>query len=354
MLSHMDNWSMYGGDTSYMLNGVFAEAGGTGFALVNDPDGISTGKALRFQSSAFAVATLRYVPAVAAAILGFCQRIWMNILPQSSVDRPTLISWRNSLNVEIAYLRLETTGRLTFSDTPGGGTTTIETTNPVMTANGWWHIESKYTRSGVGGIEVRVEGQPVILDADLGYVGAASTYQIVTLFPGNNLSGTLMYMKDYVVWDGTGAHNNNFLGSVLVYDLTTIADVALNWALTGGANGFSILDNAPPVDASYISAINPPPAKYVGRMSDLPADVTSVKGIMTMVRAAKTDGGDANLQVGVISDPLGAPVIGLGTDRPITIAQTYWRDMFEVDPKTAAAWLPSAVNLVDMQINRTA
>ncbi len=70
---------------------------------------------------------------------------------------------------------------------------------------------------------------------------------------------------------------------------------------------------------------------------------------MTVVRAGKFDGGDGTLQNGLIS--AATPVNG--SDRPITVSQTYWRDIFEEDPATVAPWLPAAVNLVQMQINRT-
>jgi hypothetical protein len=139
---------------------------------------------------------------------------------------------------------------------------------------------------------------------------------------------------------------------VLVKDLIPTADVNTNWNTTG-PNRFSILDNRPPNDAAFITAINPPPAAYVAELSNLPADVTSIRGLMTFVRAAKTDGGDGSLQIGLISDPLGVPATALGANRPITVAQTYWRDVFEQDPKTLAPWTPAAVDLVRLQINRT-
>lgn len=346
-LEHMDNFSIYG-STAVMTNGVYAEVSGQS-ALVADPDGISTGQVYQQLSSAAAQATLRYVLGTSKSVVGQAIRLWMNILPQGSQDRPRVISYRDGSNNEIAYIIVETTGRLTFSD----GTNTITTTNPVISANGWYHIESQYSRSGTGSIEIRVEGISVLLNNNLGYVGAANVFQIALHFFGNNFSSTIAYWKDLVLWDSTGTYNNTFLGSVLVHNLVPTADVALNWVPSTGAVGWSILDNIPPDDAQYISAINPPPAAYKCELSNLPADVTSVKGIMSMVRAAKTDGGDGSLQVGIISDAAGTPSTALGANRPITVAQTYWRDIFETDPDTAAPWLPSAVNAAQLQLNRT-
>lgn len=102
-------------------------------------------------------------------------------------------------------------------------------------------------------------------------------------------------------------------------------------------------------DMSFISADNAPPSPYVSELSNLPADVTSVKALMTRVRAAKTDGGDGSLQVSVVSNG----DIGSGANRPITTSQTYWSDVFQTDPDTSAPWLPSAVDLAQLQLDRT-
>src|SRR3546814_10010787 len=71
---------------------------------------------------------------------------------------------------------------------------------------------------------------------------------------------TTPYYKDFVLWDGSGSANNDFLGSVSVTDLTPASDVALNWALTGAATGAEAVDDFPPDDdTSYIYAVDPPP-----------------------------------------------------------------------------------------------
>jgi hypothetical protein len=350
-IQHMDNFSMYGTNKALLLNGVYAEATQAfeTFGLAADPDG-SGGITPYFQCNNATMPLLRFVLSSAQSICGWCVRLWLDFLPDADNHVPQVMSWRNAGNGEMAHLQVETTGRLTWTD----GVTTITTTNPVVSANGWYHIEAKYTTSGTGAIEIRVEGLQVISQVGLGYAGHSAVYQVSSYYSGTNFSPSLiMRLKDYVIWDGAGTLNNDFLGAVIVYGLLPLSDVALNWTPVGAADGFSILDNSPPDDAKYIQAPNPPPAAYKCTLSDLPPDVTSVKAIMSMVRAAKTDGGDANLQAGVISDPSGVPATVLGADRPITVTMTYWRDVFETDPKTSAAWLPAAVNAAQLQLNRT-
>lgn len=348
---HMDNFSLYGGVAANMLNGVYAAV--PQVALANDPDGISAGKVVHINDNN--PAGPRFVLSSAQAVAGVCARMWAPNLSFNAAVFPG-IAWYDVTATTMVIMNFDTTGRVRLSTRAGGVIAT--STNPVITANGWYHIEAKLV-SGVGAtdtFEVRIEGVAVLVVAarDL---GVESLYQVqigTPNFVGSGGSATDIYWKDFFIWDGSGTHNNDFVGSVIIYDLTTTADVALNWTPVGGPDGFSILDNAPPNDAIYLQAPNPAPAAYKASHSALPADVTSVKAIMTMVRAAKSDGGDANLQVGMISDPSGAPATVLGANRPITIAQTYWRDVFETDPKTSASWLPSAVNASQIQLNRTA
>lgn len=343
-IEHMDNFSIYGATAALMDDGVFAEASGS-LSLQLDPDGISGGRVVRMVSSAANRGVLRYVLGSSEPVVGLALRVWCDPIPVSDPARPIICSWRNGANGELAALRVTPTGRLLFTD----GTNTIETAVPAISANAWWHIEVKYDRSGAGSIEVRVEGITVMDDDDLGYVAASNIFQVATLGGGDNFTGNRVYWKDYVVWNGGGTYNNDFLGSVLVHNLVPTSDVALNWTPVGGATGFSILDNIPPNDAQYISAPTPAPAAYVCSLSDLPPEVTSVKALMSIVRASKTDGGDGSLQVSAISQ---GDVVN-GANRPITVAMTYWRDVFETDPDTGLPWTPEAVNLAELQIDRT-
>jgi hypothetical protein len=77
--------------------------------------------------------------------------------------------------------------------------------------------------------------------------------------------------------------------------------------------------------------------------------VTSVRGIISVVRARKIDGGDANLQVGLVS---GAGV-DQGADRPVTTSFTYYYDVSELNPVSAAPWTPVQVDAMAGRVDRT-
>lgn len=348
MLLHADNFNMYGSTVAYMTNGVYAQSSGAD--LVADPDGVDTARVLRFNDVGGFV---RWAMPAANATVGVSVRIWVENLPSDATARPKVAQWRDASNNIVAYCYITPTGQLAFVNGGGPTTAAIATTpGPVLTANAWWHVECKLVAGllSAATFEARVEGV-VALTADtfstsaatISQAGLASTANGVALVPKT-------YYKDFVVWDGSGTQNNDFLGSVIVYELFTTSDDTMGGWTSTAANGYSVLDNNPPADGvSYIAADDTPPAAAVFGLTNLPADVTSVKGIITRVRAAKIDGGDGSLQISLrsgVSDDA-------GTDRPITIAQTYWSDVSEQDPDTAAAWLPGAVDNVKLVIDRT-
>lgn len=353
---HADNFSIYGTNTGFMLDGPYAQIDSIG--LIVDPDGVSSGRVVQTKISGTTGALRHVLQGGIETTVGVALRVWFPALPSEELRSTRPVVFCSTGNTALYNLQVMPDGRLIFQtggDNRNLGAQIAATTIPVIAARGWYHIEIKVTIDGVvGAVEVRVEGIPVIEASNLN-LGITPIAQVRINNFATNIGGSQdFYVKDYVIWNDAGSQNNDFIGSVIVQNLTTTSDIALNWTPSVGSNGYSILDNIPPVDSEYIFAEDSPlPPPYVGTLSDLPPEVTSVKALVTFVRAAKNDGGDGSLQVGLISDPDGTPATVLGTNRPITVAQTYWRDVFEVDPATSAPWLPAAVNDAQVQINRT-
>jgi hypothetical protein len=230
--------------------------------------------------------------------------------------------------------------------------TLLGQSGPALTANGYNPIDVKVVRHATNGtIEVRVNGivklnlGTLALGAnDIGMV-AIGTATIATGSPdpGNRF-------KDFVLWDGTGSVGNDFQGSVAVRDLYPDADIALNWTPSSGSTGWNLIDETTPNDAGYIEAGDPPPDPAKFSLTNLPDDVTSVRALLPIVRAVKTDGGDCNLQVGLTPDDTNWDD---GADRPMTTAFTYWWDVSALSPATAAAWTPVEVNAAYVRVDRT-
>lgn len=360
-LRHLDfphgQTGLYGTDTSYMDDGLYAQV--ADLFLVDDPDPSTVGNVVLLgNGSANTDATLRFVLPATHATAGIGSRVWLTRIPTGNGDNPVIHQFRDGSNAVLVSIVVTPTGAISAyrggdntNWATSGATLLGTTTGPVLVADSWQHVETKCLFSAtVGTVEVRVEGTPV-LALTVQNTGAGPCAQVANI---NTASGsgveTRYYMKDLAVWDGAGSVNNNFLSTIQVYELIATSDVSLNWTPSTGTTGYNLIDEAPPNDdTDYIYAVSPAPSPALFGLSNLPADVTSIKGLYTVVRSKKTDGGDGNLRVGLKS----GATTGLGTDRPVTTTYAYWTDMFELDPNTSGSWSPSTVDAVQLQLNRT-
>ncbi len=350
-IEHMDNFSVYGTSTvskTHMLEGVYAQLGGFGnnSLVLASPDGAGT--AFRYYGDGGVdIGQLRYVLQTANDTIGMAGRYWLGSIPSNAAYRTGIAEIRNASNVRIARVYVGTVGNIVAEV---GGVIVGDTVGPVLTASAYYHIETKFVRDAAAGtIEVRVEGVPKLVVTGLTMGGVPIAQVAWTSSGSGSNSSPDIYLKDLMIWNGAGAEVNNFQGSCIIYSLIPDADVDLNWTPSTGATGYNLINESTPVDTSYIEAGDPPPNPYRCSLTNLPVDVTSIRALMSIVRAKKIDGGDGNLQVGFVS----TTDVELGEDRPITAAYTYWRDFSENDPDTGQPWLPSAVDALELQLNRT-
>lgn len=345
----MDNFGSYGLNKTLMLNGPYAEVYGF---LATDPDpnvisGIPVYNSSGQFSAGQATSMRKVLPATATKV-GVAWRNWLASLPANGSQSKAIVI-ADGGNANLVYTYITTTGGIVIKN--AAGAVLASTAGPVLVANAWQHIEFKAVIDAAAGtVEVRVEGVTVLTAAGLN-TGAGPAAQVrVDNYADGGSGGVVGYVKDFIVWDGSGTTNTDFIGSCSVVALKPSSDVSLNWTPSSGATGWNLLNESPPDDdTGYIQAPTPAPAAAVFGLTDLPADVTSVKGLMSLVRSKKTDGGDGNIQVSLNS----AASTSAGADRPMTTAYTYWNDLFPLDPATAAAWLPSAVNAANLKLNRT-
>lgn len=356
---------LYGTDVAKMLDGVWAQmaptVGTTDFVLTDDPDPAvgSAGRVLRFpkpsggaSSSTWDIA--RFIYPSAAATTGVAFRLYIDGLPGQD-KKGFRWEFRDSANTTHVSLYVKTTGAIAaYRGTPDSGTLLGETTGPVLTSGAYNHIETKVLISDtVGTVEVRVNGtvKLSLTGQDTKNTTETTTAQIAFLVSQTDFAaGGYSYMKDLIFWDTSGSFGNNFLGAVSVRDLYTNSDVSLNWAPSTGSTGYDLIDETSPNDADYIEADNTPPAAAVMGLTDLPVEATSVKALLPIIRAQKSDGGDCNLQVGLTPDNTNWDD---GADRPLTTAFTYWWDVSHASPATAVAWTPAEVNAAYVRFDRT-
>ncbi|MGE0666906.1 MAG: hypothetical protein AB7O49_10160 [Sphingomonadales bacterium] len=345
---------LYGGVKAYMTNGIWAELQGSAVELIEDPDPNITGKVLSFGLlDGGAGGATRYLLPGAVSTAGIATRIWLNNIPASAGSVPFIHQYRNSLNVITVFIIVNTAGGIGAYSYDGATSTLLgQTAGPVITANAWRHVESKvFFDNSAGTVEVRVEGV-VVLDLDTLDTGSAQCAQVAIGTQPNFGPSFIMPtgMKDVIFWDGLGSQNNNFFGPLGVYCLRPNADVSSGWSRTSGSTDWELLDEAPPDDAGYIYAGDPPPAPAIVGVTNLPDDIVSVRGVISVVRAEKSDGGDGNLQVSM--SPNGTDWDD-GADNPMSTAFTYYYDVSEVSPDTTDPWTPVEVNAMEVKLNRT-
>lgn len=345
-IEHADSFDIYGTDRTLMTDGVYAQVGNPfGGVLVNDPDGTSQQRVFRFAGSD---SPLRYPLQSPESIVGTSLRVWLSSLPVNTSTEPHLFEWRTIDNEVIGYVAVQTTGALKIV---AGGVEVATTNFPVITAEAWWHLECLVDVL-TGTCEVKVEGETVLDEAGLTF-SSDTVYQIA---PRNEVSNTgdsiTWYLKDYVIWNTLDSENDDFLGPVRVINLRPNEDVELGgWQTVPGGAGWPILDNNPPLPGQYLTASpDAVDAPMQFAMTNLPDDITSIKGVVTFVRARKVDGGYGQMQVSMIGT---GDAASDGADRPITAGDVYWRDVHENDPGTGSPWSRVAINASNIRINRT-
>jgi hypothetical protein len=232
------------------------------------------------------------------------------------------------------------------------GTRVATTTIPVITYNSWWHIEAMLDYA-LGNITVYVEGVRVLTYS---FTAAPSTliYNMVySVTSYGSAYGGSAYIKDFVMYDKSGTVNNTVgsIGPCTVYRLALDSDVSNGWSITGGTTVNGTIGGEPPADStSYITAgVSPIPAPAVCGISHLPSNIVGVRGIVSLQRVAKSDGGDAEYQVDIVS----GSSTHTGTAHTLSTSFNYQYDVVELDPATGDLWSPIAVNNLNIEINRT-
>ena len=347
-IQFMDNFQCYGSSTTNMLDGLpWSVITGS---LATDPDPTASGRVLRLSSSNSNsnITDTRLSLPSHTDVVGVGFRYFMNNLPVGSGYRSSILAYRDFYNEKIYDWLIETNGALSLYDTKSGATLIATTGNPVIMPKSWFHFEFRVDLA-TGTYEARIEGVTVLSGTGLTHLedvyslGFTSRQNLFTNDSAQN------YMKDFLVWDGSGSNNNSFAGPVGIFLLRVDGDVSSGWSRSSGSTDFGLLNETTPDDASYIYAGDAPPSASIMTLENLPADIVAVRALQTVARSKKSDGGEARLQISLLSNG----DEDLGADHSITTAFKYWWDISELDPDTGTLWNPIAVNSATIKVNRT-
>jgi hypothetical protein len=356
-----DDFSRYGtgaGSRTAMLEGLpYGNIGTVGplnaGTITASPDPNDSGRAFQIGANNndwprdFRIA----LPSVVAGTLGVAFRAWLSNLPANEGQRCAIAGFQRANGDYMVYAQIEQNGAITIQGRVGNAITEIfDSINPIISPGSFNHYELVHDKAAGEG-SLYINGVERVT-----YSGVDVTDNLVFINHSGRSSSTVgptVWIKDLYIWDGSGTQNNTVAGTVIVRRLKVNGDVTLgDWVPSTGTTGTPLLAKNAPNDATYISgAASPLPAPSRFDLENLPPDITSVRGLISVIRTRKVDGGDANMQTGLTPD--NGTNYDLGADRPITSAFSYYFDVSELDPASATLWSPSAVDDAQLRLDRT-
>lgn len=356
-ITWMDNFKLYGTDSARLLDGTPWISLGGSTILEDDPDPNASGKVLRIRSvngTANYAAIPRMALATPATKVGIAFRAWLEELPEGAGSSES-IHVKSTGNAMIYHWEIRPNGSIQLyrGTTFSGRTLVADSVAPVILAGAWNHLEM-WIDTVTGEYWFYKEGFEIAALTDTDGSPPSTVIGIVGFAHGQPGSGTTQPdfdIKDLILADDNGTQNNTpgDIGPVALYTIPMVQDVSGAWVPSSGVDMYAMVDDTSPADVDSISADDTLPAAAVMEMDDLPDDIVSIRAVQMFARMRKSDGGDATVQMSLVSNA----VEDNGTDRTITTAYTYYHDISELDPDTAAPWTPTAFNAADFKIDRT-
>lgn len=356
-----DGFDHYGTDITNMTDGAYAEVD-TEWSLstVNPRTGThNMRKTVTGTGGIRLEDPIRRVLGSAKTTVGLAFAFYLDNLPIN--QNYALCHFSDAANSTQVSVQVESTGIITvYRGETHDGTQIATSGTPAIVAEAYQHIEMLINFSNTGSVEIRVNGVTVVsatsVDTTATVNQECSQVSIVAGVDNSaviNGPDTTTDVDDIFCYDDTGSFNNDFIGDRRVLTLFPNGDTAqADWSVTGAANGFEAINEADPdEDTTYISTGpggSPGPVSEFD-LDDLPTGVSAISALVVVNRSRKTDAGDANVQMSLVSGSSEAN----GSDQAITEAYTYYHDVIETDPATGAPFTPSAVDAAKIKTERT-
>lgn len=371
-----DGFDHYGTTLAKMLDGPYAQAEACALTNAQFVTGV---RSILFNSNGGLnnPRGLRKVLPTAIDKIGVAARFYFPALPSAAYescifDFLTTDSLRSQLgcfvdsNGAVRFVRGNQTYAETGAGSPFGGTL-IATSDPLLTANSWNHIEVQvYIHATLGWVRVAVNG--VQRFEATGLNTQYDTTKIASVMQRRPYNGTTgngqWYMDDYYMYDFTGTaatdtdfcptvdgagKATSFIGELQVWPLFPNADTAAAaWQKSTGVVGYSLINENTPDDAGYVySTVSADLSEFA--LDDLPSNITYVRGLGIHARMSKSDAGAAMIKLGMKS----VAAVTDAAERPVTTTPTYWRDTVNVDPNSTARWTRASLNAGLLRITRS-
>lgn len=258
-----DDFSRYGtgsASVTAMLDGlpyaIIGSGGNPGVTTDPDPEASGAQRAFRigFDGNSWPTDFRIALPTVVSTKLGGCFRAWLSRLPAMPSERPALFGTQRSNGDYLAYMRIELNGSIQIVGRVSNALTVVaDSVNPIVSPNSWNHYEFIHDKAA-GTIGLYVNG---ILRLSATGLDTADNITLVNFSYRNGATiGPITYIKDLVLWDGTGSFNNDVAGTVVVGRLQPNEDVSIgDWTnpFTSAA-AFASLRNIIPYNAATVAS----------------------------------------------------------------------------------------------------
>jgi hypothetical protein len=267
-----------------------------------------------------------------------------------SINTHDLVVFRASDTSNLYRVWLnQLTGKVTIVNAAG---TTIATSAGNLNPNTYYHVETKLIIAGssAGSIEVRIGGVTFVAATGITTNGTpVGNIAFDQRVAGD--SPCVVTIGNLYLWDSVGSVNNDWIGEQRAYTSLPSADTSdADWTLSTGSAGYDLINDVPAADSTrYLESSTVGDVSIFETANVVPAS-GAVKGVMTVVRAEKTDAGAGTLEFG----PVHAGVPSLAS-KAQTNSQFLWSaKVDELNPSTSAAWTPAEVNAAQIELRRAA
>lgn len=373
MRLHGDGFDHYGTSLTNMLDGTYANAGeitlttaqagtGTHSLQVTGTNGLSSFAGLRkvlpSSKDKLGVQIRVYMPSLPTQPYASCIAGFMTSSPQTAQVATFFDS-----NGCLRFVR----GRSFGGDGAGSAEgTLIAQTDPILVASAWNHIEIQiYIHDTAGWIRVAVNGihEYQVENLDTKH-NADNIVSVAQCRPYLVTGGGQFYMDDYVIYDFTGDSAvdtdwcpvvdengipTNYIGDLGGYLIVPNGDTAEDdWLPSTGSDAYAMVDETTPNDSDYISSYTVNDLTELS-LTDLPEEITYIRGVDIIGRMSKADAGPAMIKFGMksVADTLDA------AERPVTVEPTFWTDQANIDPDSGARWTRASFNAAWLRLIRS-
>lgn len=262
------------------------------------------------------------------------------ILTDSYTNDNPLASDANEAGNGIKLYRTTTNNlRLVSYDTTGVEVLIEESTGSKIVENAYSYVEIYAEVIGATlEYEITLNGNDILMSGSV----ATTLVDFSWIFLANaNFFGGNIFMDDFY-YNPTAA-----LGAQRCYTQFVNADIApQDWALSGGANAWALLDNSTISDLDYIQGDNVGDISAFG-LSNLPSATGAINGVRICAALNVEDAGSALSQQKVTI----AAVDYLGVEHSLSTSWQYKDDVFDL---TGLGVTVADINAATVQLEKTA